>query len=87
MDAFWCIVLSVIVLRWWWKRNRPEQEELPPEPIKLDPELVKKFEEDRKITKIEMEVQDQKDRDIAELKKQGYSDELIAVILPTINDK
>lgn len=28
----------------------------------------------------------QREKDIADLKKQGYTDELIAVILPVIND-
>lgn len=37
--------------------------------------------EDRKIA-----VEKEREKQIAELKKQGYTDELIAVIIPTINN-
>jgi hypothetical protein len=101
MEAFWCIVLSVIVLRWWWKHNKPDfwgekEVEEKPEPT-LNMEAAKEMQkeaEDRKIleeaqAKLDKEAkekQKQYDRDVAELRKMGYTDELIAVIIPTINN-
>jgi hypothetical protein len=26
VDAFWCITLSIIILRWWWRRNQPVED-------------------------------------------------------------
>lgn len=66
MNAFWCIVLSILVIRHHLKHRNPK-------PKKQD-----------KIAQSDPQTQ----RDIADLKRQGYSDELIAVILPTLmNDR
>lgn len=101
MDAFWCIILSVIVLRWWWEHNKPDfwEEKEPqdnPEPT-IDMEAAKEMQKEakdrqileeaqKKLDKEAKEKQRQHDRDVAELRKMGYTDELIAVILPTINN-
>lgn len=42
--------------------------------------------EDLEAERALKEAQKQRDRDIAELRKQGYTDELIAAIIPTINN-
>lgn len=103
MDAFWCITLSVLLLRWWWKRNKAgiiqkEEKKEEVEPPKLNIEAAKEMQqenkdkqvladEQKKLDKQEREKQRQHDKDVAELKRQGYTDELIAVIIPTINNK
>lgn len=84
-DAFWCITLSIIVLRWWWKsglRNRRkniEKDMAAAEAQPIDEEALKAIE-------LQKEVDKRREKDIADLKRQGYSDELIATILPVIND-
>lgn len=103
MELFWCIVLSTIVLRWWWKRNKPDlwEDDKKKEEIKEAPSLnmeaakeMQKEAKDKailaeaqaKLEREQREKQRQYDRDVAQLKKQGYTDELIAVIMPTINN-
>lgn len=96
MDAFWCIVLSTILLRWWWKRNTPDlwedKTEQPTTPV-LNARDVEEAEDKKilteaqaKLDKEEKEKQKQHDKEILELRKQGYTDDIIAVILPTINN-
>ena len=77
MDAFWCITLSILVLRWWWKRKSRGIVRNPLPDVDMP-----------KITKEQRELREknQREKDIEYLKKQGYSDELIAVIIPTINN-
>jgi hypothetical protein len=75
MDMFFCITLSVLALSWWWKRHTPMSGQRP----------SKKETHEGGLT-VEEEVKRRREKDIAELKKQGYTDELIAVILPTINN-
>lgn len=66
MNAFWCIVLSIVVIRHHLKHRNP------------------KIKKQDKLAMQDPQVQ----LDIADLKRQGYTDELIAVILPTLmNDK
>lgn len=101
MELFWCIVLSTIVLRYWWKRNKPDLWEDDKEKIKEAPSLnleaakeMQKEAKDKavlaeaqaKLEKEQKQKQLQYDRDVAQLRKQGYTDELIAVIMPTINN-
>lgn len=81
MDAFFCITLSILVIRWWLKAHREVKERI----IKHTPKQQEVLEPFVFPDKLKMEVERRKAQDIAELKKQGYTDELIAVILPTIN--
>lgn len=79
MDAFWCILLSTIVLRWAWKSNvfniaRKRQ------PDKIPPIEFSQTDQNKKPIDKETE------RDIAELRKRGFTDDLIAMIIPTINN-
>lgn len=78
MDAFWCITLTIVVLRFWWKHQFPKQKATP----KFTPvsNAIKLNEIDRERLALERQHQ----QDIADLKRQGYTDEVIAVILPTI---
>lgn len=78
MEAFWCITLSIIVIRAWWKH----QPDGPP---------VFKFKRKNKIQPVNFpppksQAELQRERDVADLKNQGYSDEVIATILPVINN-
>lgn len=89
-DAFWCITLGMIVLRLWWKsgfRNRRKniEEDLKSEPVPI-PEQVIEINGDLKEQQAQKKADKQREKDIADLKRQGYTDELIAVILPTINN-
>lgn len=69
MEAFWCITLSIIVLRKWWKHQFPKRPTV---------HVVKSSEPKQPLDL-------QRERDIADLKRQGYTDELIATILPVVN--
>jgi hypothetical protein len=80
MDAFWCITLSIFVGRWWWKHQFPKQPNRP----KFTP-VSNAIALNRAIEK-KSELQLQHERDIADLKRQGYTDEVIAVIMPTIQN-
>lgn len=86
MDAFWCILLSTIVLRWWWKRNKPLKQRIVKEQPGLDMEAAREMQQENNLNNEQKEKDRQRERDIAELRKQGYTDELIAVIMPTINN-
>lgn len=89
MDAFFCIVLSYLVLRYCWRsdtfgvRGRFKKPNISnPEPVKSLDEYIAQ----EKIDKVKMEAERQKEKDIAELRNQGYTDELIATIIPIINN-
>lgn len=43
-------------------------------------------EEEKEAEKLQKDIEKQKERDIAELRKQGFTDELITTIIPTINN-
>lgn len=75
MNAFFGIILSVMVLRWWWKNNyaKPRKPRIPDVPT-------------APMVQPRSDAQRQRDKDAEELRKQGYSEELIATILPTINN-
>ena len=82
MNAFWFFTLTFLLLRFIWKRKSQEQQIAKDERPRVNNITVSEEEKQRR------KVDKQKEKDIADLKKQGYSDELIAVILPTIwNDK
>lgn len=92
MDAFFCIVLSYLVLRYCWRSDtfgiRHKFKVKEPE-VNTDPAPVKSLDEyiaQEKVDRAKIEAEKQRDRDIAELKKQGYTDELIATIIPIINN-
>ncbi len=74
MDAFWCITLSIVVIRMWWK-HQPGQPWFPRKkkiaPVNFPP------------SKTPAELQ--RERDAEDLRKQGYTDDVIAIILPTIS--
>lgn len=85
MDAFWGITISLLLIRAAWKSNwlrrKPRRVELPPTPIDASA-LDKEFKSEAQ----KKEVEKRREKEIEELKKQGYTDELIAVIIPTINN-
>ena len=94
MEAFFCIVLSYAALKAFWKSERKKAKErksldLPAtnlEKIKAIGDIDKAAKEEEVQDKLRKDVEKQKERDAEHLRKQGYSDELIAVILPTINN-
>ena len=79
MDAFFCIVLSVLVIRWYWKRQNIKLAR------KVETTFIQEKEEPVKEVKKTKE-EDLRQKEYDDLRKQGYDDELIAVILPTINN-
>lgn len=87
MEAFWCITLSILVIRWYLKSSADSE---PREPkykkIKAEYPVAEPVVEDPEVEKARKAAEAQRERDIADLKKQGYTDELIAVIIPTINN-
>ena len=79
--GFCSIVLSIIVIRLWWKRNMAKELSIRLKPDKpVNHPFVGIVDIQRK------EVDTKRQKYIAELRKQGYTDELIAVILPVINN-
>lgn len=85
MDVFWCITLSVLVVRYWWKHQHFKPKETPPKPGLFDNLSGQKTIPNRP-KKEKTEEEKRQEKDIADLKRQGYDDELIAVIIPTINN-
>ena len=99
MDAFWGVTLSVIAISMFWKRQNKRNSNIQYEKEKQERAYAKEQDRINKamfaamkgkpqpppLTLEEQEAKKQEEKDIAELKKLGYDDELIAVILPTIN--
>lgn len=84
-EAFWCITLSTLILRWWWKGQKFKyRSRMVNQAHTIPPSLT---EEEIEAAILLEEAEKRKRKDIADLKKQGYSDELITTILPIINDK
>lgn len=100
--AFWAILMGIIAIRLYWKHSTPsrhdnlreaffgkrKKRELPISGnagFKISPEM-QKLHDKLKVDLAQKEIDDQKKRDIEDLRRQGYNDELIAVILPTINN-
>lgn len=89
MDAFWCILLSFFVIRYAIKEavaNKVEKEEAVERYREETGDSFKAIDEVTKEEIYQRDKEKQKQRDIDELRKQGYDDELIAVILPTLNN-
>lgn len=79
MDAFLGITLSFLVIRWYWKhvtaKRSHKKAYISDMPVPNNP-----------VTKAYVDENPQRQKEIADLKRQGYTDELIAVIIPTINN-
>lgn len=73
MDGIFCITIAIIVIRAWWRHGRPTITERQVRQPKADP--IKETDEER-----------QRRLDEAALRREGYTDELIATILPVINN-
>lgn len=100
MEAFFCIVLSYFVLRAFIKSERNkkldrlERQEKIKEYQRKEREKLRKNKPKVRIEKApltaeeiaEAEIEKQKQRDIEELRKQGYTDDIITMIIPTINN-
>lgn len=71
MDAFWGITLSLLVIRAFWNRRNRERREAD----KRVRESVHKPLKDKETEKLK-----------EELRKEGVAEELITVIIPTINN-
>ena len=99
MDAFWGITLSVIAISMFWKRERIKKEDRRYDEQKAA-ERIEKQKQQEVIDKYapifagpltagekaEVKTEKEREQDIERLREQGYTDELIAVILPTINN-
>lgn len=77
MDAFWCITLSVVLIRMWWKHQAGK----PLINIRHNKKVVTVSFPPSKTP-----AQLQRERDAEDLRKQGYSDEIIATILPVVTN-
>ena len=75
-DAFWCITLGFWAIRSWWKHR----------PSKMVEDEPPAKNETTKEEKVQKEVEDRRKQEIDELRKQGYSDKVIAIILPQLYD-
>lgn len=77
------VILTTLLIVWWARRGTREPEDDWDVYIERG-EIPKKIEENKAKKAKEKRIQ----REIADLKKRGYSDDVIAIILPTImNDK
>ena len=95
MDAFWGITLSVIAISWFWKRERIKKEDRRYDRQKAAEKIEKQRQQEviDKYTPIfagpltaKKKAEREREQETKRLRKQGYTDELIAVILPTINN-
>lgn len=94
MGAFWCITLGFIILRDYIKshaKEAPKNIKPEPEPVKpvtyaIEEQSMEEAIEDAKAEVASQADELQKERDCAELRKQGFTEELITVIIPTINN-
>jgi biopolymer transport protein ExbB/TolQ len=99
MDAFWGITLSVIVVSSYLKRRKIKTEDRRYDERKATEKTERQKQQDviDKYThifagpltaeeKAEIKAEKEREKEIEQLRKQGYTDELIAVILPTINN-
>jgi hypothetical protein len=75
MDAFWCITFGFLILRAYIKSEAKKASK------NIEPEQPKTYTLDEQNAD-----EIQKERDRAELRKQGFTEELITVIIPTINN-
>lgn len=73
MDAFWGITLSMLAISWFLKRENTKPE-------------YRKAPVDKSADKARKEIERQRNREIEELRRKGYDEELIAVIIPTIHN-
>lgn len=99
MDPFWCITLGTLVVARFWKREKRKNKERRYEKEEHN-KRVEQAKQDEVIAKYSavfgapmskeekeaIAAKRQRDKEVEELRKQGYTDELIAVILPTINN-
>lgn len=86
MDAFFCITLSMIVLGAAWKSHRRTISRRSKDKaiaVRYSADVDKELLAADRAAK---EAKKQREKDVAELRKQGFTDEIIATILPTINN-
>lgn len=93
MDPFWGITLSYLVLRKWWRHQKEEEalkkqdkEEFFEKYDYAQKTVAQKTPEQLAEELAQQQFEAERQKDINDLKKQGYTDELIAVILPTIRN-
>ncbi len=80
-DAFWCITLSLVVLRWWWKNHHVPKAQRPIPPVQFTKPQTGVTQEALRAKETAAK---QRAKDEEALRKQGYTDELIATILPIV---
>lgn len=85
MEAFWCIVLSFFTLKSFLKRERRKAKERKAINSGVSAEYVDELSE---VEELDRKAQDnrQREKEAEELRKQGYTEDIIAIILPTINN-
>ena len=96
MEGFFAITLIIISIRLYWKHSadsRVKEHSIEPRPIIVPDNIIvehkttkDKLDSQKEVEEAQKIVDKQRDQDIADLRKQGYTDELIAVIIPTINN-
>lgn len=73
LDWFFCITLSILVLRHWWKHRAPRVRQ-----VKYSAPATAKPVDTEQLKRLEYE---------EELRKQGYSEELIIRTLTTLDNQ
>ena len=93
MDPFWGITLSVIAISSFWKSEKRKSAERRYDKARREEKAIAEAsrpiplsEEEKEAKRIQKEIDKQRERDIQDLRKQGFSEELITTILPTINN-
>lgn len=80
MVAFWCITLSILAVTCYIKNQRGKYS--PRDKVQEDFGFLEPIKKRKDVKDKAQQRQEEYD----ELKRKGYDDELIAVILPTINN-
>lgn len=84
MEVFFCVVLSLLAIRaavkseWLYRPLRTPKPAEPLQPIQLTPLTDEQ--------KAKLRAEQERQKDVEALRKQGYNDELIAVILPVVSN-
>jgi hypothetical protein len=86
MEAFWFFWLTLFVLSAFFKseRARKDREAIPEH--RRNTVRNRKAMPKREVKEVLSEAEKQRRRDIEDLRKQGFSDDIITMIIPTINN-
>ena len=87
MEAFLCIFLTLLLFARLYKKTNPVPKPQRPQELVVDEQTISSFGVSRGDTvarKPKEAIDKRREEEARELRKQGYSEDLIAIILPTI---